>query len=118
MPFTEQAQAVDTIQTIMDDEDHHRTLATVTQVAAATLAPSSAVTATGKELPARRLKLMAKELKRFQEITATEVGMGHKLKTATKEGIEMLASRNIPNLQAFKVSLLQPSQNFLSMVWC
>ena len=73
--MTEQVQAVDTIQTIMDDEDHHRTSATMTQVAAAALAPSLAVTATGKESLARRLRFMAKELKHFQEMIATEVGI-------------------------------------------
>ena len=48
-PLTEQAQAVDTIQIIMDDEDCHRTSATVTQVAATALTPSLTVTATDKE---------------------------------------------------------------------
>ena len=95
-PLTEQAQAVDTIQAIMDDEDHHRTLATMTQVAAAALTPSSAVTATGKESLARRLRLTAKELECFQEMIATEVGMGHLLRTAVQEGIEMPASPDIP----------------------
>ena len=95
-PLTEQVQAVDTIQTIMDNEDCHRTLATVTQAAATALASSSAVTATGKELLAGRLRLMAKELKCFQEMIATEVGMGHLLKMATQEGIEMPASPDIP----------------------
>ena len=95
-PLTEQAQAVDSIQTIMDDEDCHRTSATVTQAAAAALAPSLAVTATDKELLARRLRLMAKELKHFQEMIATEVGIGHLLRMAAQEGIEMPASPNIP----------------------
>ena len=58
-PLTEQAQAVDTIQTIMDDEDCHRTSTTMTQVAATAPTPSLAVTATGKESLARRLRLMA-----------------------------------------------------------
>ena len=88
-PLTEEAQAVDTIQTIMDDEDHHRTLATVTQVAAADLTLPSAVTATDKESLARRLRLMAKELKCFQEMIATEVGMGHLLRMAAQEGIKI-----------------------------
>ena len=92
----EQAQAVDTIQTIMDDEDHHRTSATMTQVAATALTPSLAVTATDKELLARRLRLMAKELKCFQEMIAPEVGMGHLLRTAAQEGIKMPASPTIP----------------------
>ena len=94
--LTEQIQAVDTIQTIMDDEDHHRTSATMTQAAATALAPSSAVTATDKELLARRLRLTAKELKRFQEMIATEVGMGHLLRMAAQEGIKMPASPDIP----------------------
>ena len=95
-PLTEKAQAVDTIQTIMDDEDCHRTSATVTQAAATALAPASAVTATDKELLAGRLRLMAKELKHFQEMIAFEVGMGHLLRMATQEGIKMPASPNIP----------------------
>ena len=95
-PLTEQAQAVDTIQTITDNEDHHRTSATVTQVAATVLAPSSAVTATDKESLAGRLRLMAKELRHFQEMIATEVGMGHLLKMAVQEGIEITASPDIP----------------------
>ena len=95
-PMTEQAQAVDTIQTIMDDEDRHRTSVTMTQAVATALAPSSAVTATNKELLAGRLRLMAKELKRFQEMIATEVEMGHLLKIATQEGIEMPVSPDIP----------------------
>ena len=95
-PLTEQAQAVDTIQTIMDDEDHHRTSATVTQVAATALAQSPAVTATDKESLAGRLRLTAKELKHFQEMIVTEVGMGHQLRTAAQEGMKMPASPNIP----------------------
>ena len=95
-PLTEQAQAVDTIQTIMDNEDHHRTSATVTQTAATALTLSSAVTATDKESLAGGLRLMAKGLKRFQEMIAIEVGMGHLLRMATQEGIKMPASSNIP----------------------
>ena len=70
---TEQAQAVDIIQTIMDDEDHHRISATVTQAAATAQTLPPAVTATDKELLTRKLKLTAKELKHFQEMITTEV---------------------------------------------
>ena len=38
---------------------------------------------------------MAKEMKCFQEMIATEVGMGHLLKMATQESIEMPASPDI-----------------------
>ena len=68
----------------------------MTQEAAAALALSLAVTATDKESLARRLRVVAKELKCFQEMITTEIGMGHLLRTAAQEGIEMPASPDIP----------------------
>ena len=67
----------------------------MTQGAAAVLALSLAVTATGKESLARRLRLMAKEFKCFQEMITTEVGMGHLFKMAAQEDIEIPALPDI-----------------------
>ena len=102
----------------MDDKDHCRILATVTQAAATALTPSPAVNATDKESLTRKLKLTAKELKHFQEMITTEVGMEHLLKTAAKEGIKMPASPDITQPPGpWKCSCCNPTKIPHQMAW-
>ena len=93
---TEQAEAVNTIQSIMSLEDQGRDPNTVTESAALAHAPTSTATAKSRDTLAMKLRLSAKELKCLQEMVATDVGMEHLLQTAAEEGIDMPASPSLP----------------------
>ena len=103
---TEQAEAVNTIQSMMSLEDQGRDPNTVTESVALAHAPTSTATA----ILAMKLKLSAKELKGLQEMVATDVGMGHLLQTAAQEVINMPASPSLPLSQEpfSEVAAIQP----------
>ena len=75
----------------MDDEDKSKIPATNIEAAATIPAPASAATMALKDLLALKLNLSAKELKWFQDMIASEVGMEHLLQAAAQEGIDMPA---------------------------
>ena len=96
---TEQVEAVNTLQSTMSLEDQSRDPNTVTESAALAQVPASTATAMSRDILAMQLKLSAKELKRLQEMVATDVGMEHLLQTAAQEGINMPASPSLPPSQ-------------------
>ena len=65
---------------MMDDEDESKIPATDIEAAAIILVPASAATVASKDPLALKLNLSGKELKWFQDMIASEVGMEHLLK--------------------------------------
>ena len=80
----------------MDDEDKSKISATDIKAAATIPAPASPATVASKDLLAMKLNLSAKELKWFQDMTASEVRMEHLLQVAAQEGIDMPALLSLP----------------------
>ena len=70
--------------------------ATEVKAGATIPAPVSAARMASKGLLALRLNLSAKELKWFQDMIASEVGMEHLLQVAAQEGIDMPAPPSLP----------------------
>ena len=101
---TEQAEAVSTIQSMMDLEDQGKDPNTVTESVTPTCAPASTATAMSRDTLAMKLKLSAKELTCLQEM-ATNVRMEHLLQAAAQEGINMPALPSLPSL-AFSSSCM------------
>ena len=96
---TEQAEAVSTIQPMMDLEDQGKDPNTVTESATSAPASASTATATSRDTLAMKLKLAAKELKHLQEMVASDIGMEYLLQTAAQKGIDMPASPSLPPSQ-------------------
>ena len=94
---TEEAEAISTIQAMMNLEDQGKDLNTVTESATLAHGPASTAMATSRDILAMKLKLSAKELKCFQEMVTTDVRIEHLLQTAAQEGINMPASPSLPH---------------------
>ena len=94
---TEQAEAVSTIQSMMDLEDQGKHPNTVTESVAS--APVSASTATAISRDTLAMKLSAKELKHLQEMVTSDVRMEHLLQTAAQEGIDLPELPSLPPSQ-------------------
>ena len=90
-----QAEAVSTIQSMMDLEVQCKDPNTVTE--SMTLAPLSAsiAMAMSRDTLAMKLKLSAKELKCLQEMVTSDVGMEH-LQTAAQEDIDLPELPSLP----------------------
>ena len=107
---TEQAEAVSTIQSMMDLEDQGKNPNDVVESVDNASVPAPTVTATTRDILVMKLELSAKELKHLQEMFATNVGMQHLLQAAAQEGINMPASPNLPSSQEpfGEVAAVQP----------
>ena len=90
---TEQAEAVSTIQSMMDLEDQGKDPNTLTE--SVTSAPVLVL----RDTLAMQLKLSAKELKHLQEMVTSDVRMEHLLQTAALEGIDLPESQSLPPSQ-------------------
>ena len=90
-------------------EDQCKDPYTVTEPATTIPAPAFTATATSKDILPMKLKLSVKELKHFQEMVATDVGMEYLLQTVAQEGIDMPALPSLPLSQEpfSKVSAVQ-----------
>ena len=115
---TEQVEAVNTIQSMMSLEDQGRDPNTVTESVVLAHAPASTATAMSRDILAMKLKLSSKELKHFQEMVTTDVGMKHLLQTAAQEGIDMPASPSLPPSQEPFGEAATIQLEFPLRVWC
>ena len=115
---TEQAEAVSTIQSMINLEDQGKDPNTVTESLTPAHAPASTATATSRDTLAMKLKLSAKELKCLQEMVATNVGKEHLLQAAAQEGIDMLALPSLPPSQEpfGEVAAVQPEFSIEGLV--
>ena len=96
---TEQAEAVSTIQSMMDLEDQGIDPNTVTESTTSAPVLASTATATSRETLAMKLKLSAKELKHLQEMVTSDVRMEHLLQTAAQGGIDLPELPSLPPSQ-------------------
>ena len=85
---------------MMDDEDKNKISATDIEAVATIPAPASAATVASKDLLGLKLNLSAKELKWFQDMIASEVGMEHLLQAAAQEDIDMPVPRPLGEVTA------------------
>ena len=81
---------------MMNLEDQGKDPNTVTEPVTTIPAPASTATATSRDILAMKLKLSAKELKHFQEMVATDIGMEHLLQKAAQEGTDIPALQSLP----------------------
>ena len=72
----------------MDGEDKSKVSTMEVKAAATIPAPVSAATTASKDLLALKLNLSAKELKWFQDMISSEVGMEHLLQAAAQKGVD------------------------------
>ena len=103
---------------MMNLEDQGKDPNTATKSVTTVPSSASTATATSRDILAMKLKFSAKELKCFQEMVTTDVGMEHLLQTAAQEGIDMPALPSLPPSQEpfGEAAAVQPE--FLLRVWC